>query len=624
MRILSMRTFLFVIAALLLSATTCSCSREDDPEEQKEEQEDKKVEDWENEDIDGDATMESAAMSFFIGGNDPLTRSSTTYAGVCTLETDDLVAVGIIRSGESEDVKLYKVLSTGYLEYAGSGEPFLWKSRNEQVSIRAWSYGSSTQTANTLTPPESYDYSLETDQQTNGYNELLYCKSMNKKCSDGMITFTFYHQLARVVFNVKHQKRADLIVNSVTLGNSTFPVSARFVLPTGDCNVGSWNMKSTKSTITPKSENPKTGFDRTYSAVVFPDVNYAQNTSLLTINNTEGNYAYKIIPSGGVTFDAGKQYYYTITVKDVVPKLPIEYLIGTHNMQNATTMASDDKPESMGYFHYGSNKTTMTATMKSFHNGITISGNYYHLPTVREWTSVVPPYYSQFNFDWLGCEGPNGSRISWNNTLFVQTGRGEIIEWGRMKDGTYTVPAQMFYNEYATHASDANYGNTSTAKHGYAIRHKDRDVAGPSGYGKYTCAYRYTYQYTDDGKCNGHKSFRIKVRYLGASSTTSLSEITNDAYWNQSGATYYEIIFPTSGRTLNSHYQDYPYSTDPASYPPNGGNQDCGYLWSSNPLYDESVPDYAYYMHFRPGDCFSDTQGQVGIGWGVRLFKDTE
>ena len=271
MRILVKRTFLFVIAALQLSATICSCSREDDPEEQREEQEDKKVEDWENVDMSGDAIMESAPMRFFVGNNEGETRSTTTYAGVCKLTEGDLVSVGITRSGESEIVKLYRLKSDGYLEYAGTdNEPFLWKRQSEQVSIRAWSYGTSTQTENTLTPPESYDYSLETDQQANGYNELLYCKAMNKKCSDGTITFTFYHQLARVVFNVTHERTGTLSITSSSIGNTTsFPITARFSVPTGSSNVGSWTTGTNYNTITPKTETTQSGYQKTYQPLCF-------------------------------------------------------------------------------------------------------------------------------------------------------------------------------------------------------------------------------------------------------------------------------------------------------------------------------------------------------------------
>lgn len=417
MRILVKRTFLFVIAALQLSATICSCSREDDPEEQREEQEDKKVEDWENVDMSGDAIMESAPMRFFVGNNEGETRSTTTYAGVCKLTEGDLVSVGITRSGESEIVKLYRLKSDGYLEYAGTdNEPFLWKRQSEQVSIRAWSYGTSTQTENTLTPPESYDYSLETDQQANGYNELLYCKAMNKKCSDGTITFTFYHQLARVVFNVTHERTGTLSITSSSIGNTTsFPITARFSVPTGSSNVGSWTTGTNYNTITPKTETTQSGYQKTYSAVVFPETTYAKNTKFFTVNNSEGNYVYSIPNASDVTLTAGNQYYYAITVKDAkdVRKNPLYYMAEYRLAENGTSfdatpgwhvtyMRTFSNAMSLGYSYTTSRYDgyAVPATPKK------ISGVAYHIPTAMEWYSICPLHWVE-DYQYLYESGSN-------------------------------------------------------------------------------------------------------------------------------------------------------------------------------------------------------------------------
>ena len=445
MRILSIRSFLFIMIALMLSAAICSCSREEEPEEQKEELEDKKVEDWENEDINGDATMESGPMRFFIGSVGEVTRSSTTYAGVCNLLEDDLVAVGITRSGESEDVKLYKVLSTGYLEYAGSGEPFLWKSQNEQVSIRAWSYGSSIQTSNTLTPPESYDYSLETDQQTNGYNELLYCKAMNKKCSDGTITFTFYHQLARVVFNVTHERTGTLSVNSSSIGNTTsFPITARFSVPTGSSNYGTWVTKTTYNSITPKTETTQSGFQKTYSAVIFPK-KYTQNTQLFSLTSNSLNYTYEISDADGQDLLVGNQYNYTIQVRDGLFRRNPLWYVAPYNMLTSTTMATSDNAGN--YFNWSTAMNYFAAQSTSYSTyktaGKTIGGVKYHLPVAGEWKSIMPctvntdgsfnnfvssssrsAYKSAFNTAIFGCNATTKEGIS-ESSFFVYASETE-------------------------------------------------------------------------------------------------------------------------------------------------------------------------------------------------------
>lgn len=307
------RLLIFVSVVLALQ----SCSRE--PDQEQPQPNDPVVEGWEETVIEGDGELESSIINFCVGGfqmdADGNHRSSTTYEGICTFAVGDLVTIALTRSGEPEDVKLYKVLSDGSLEFVKGGTyPFVWLNKSETVSVRAWSYGTTNETSNTMIAPETYDYSLETDQQSNGYNELLYCKAADR--TYGIVTLDFYHQLSRVIFNVKHNREDDLEVTSQSVGNTTsFPTVARFVVPSGASNLGTWNTKSTYNTIIPVSETVQAGFERTYSAVVFP-YTYAQNTKFFTITNSDGNYVYSIPTPSGSTLFAGSQYNYTITVKD--------------------------------------------------------------------------------------------------------------------------------------------------------------------------------------------------------------------------------------------------------------------------------------------------------------------
>jgi len=314
-KLLNGKSLLF--AALLLSAISMSCSKE--PQDTNSKQSGNNVHEWEDSTLSGDAVMGSA-MAFKVGGGISVERTSQTRAttninGTATFSTGDLVAVAVTRSGGSEVVKLYQVKSDGSLEYAGGdNDPFVWKSTGETVSLRAWSYGTSTILSYMLTAPETFDYNLETDQQTNDYRELLYCKADNKSYSGGAISLNFYHQLTRLVINVKHELEDALAVTSVSIGG-TFPVSARFSVPTGSDNVGSWDVKSTQAPITPKTETTQSGAQCTYSAVLFPK-NYAKNSRVFTLVNSDGNYVYNIGEDEGQTLVAGNQYNYTITVKN--------------------------------------------------------------------------------------------------------------------------------------------------------------------------------------------------------------------------------------------------------------------------------------------------------------------
>jgi len=590
-----------------------------------------RVVEWEDSTLSGDAVM-GMKMLFNVGNvmsvdRQVSTRSTTEYNGTCAFTTNDLIAVAVTRSGASEVVKLYRVKSDGSLEYAGGdNDPFVWKSTGETVSIRAWSYGTTNNLAYTLTPPESRDYTLETDQNTNGYLELIYCKAADKSYSGGTISLNFYHQLARVVFNIKHQKRATLSVSSVSVGNSTsqLPLTASFTPPSAGQNVGTWTIKSTVGTITPKTEDSQPNYDKTYSAVIFPKT-YAQNTKLFTLTNGEGNYVYNVSETAGASLTAGNQYNYSITVKDVVPLLPIQYLVGTHNMQTNTTMASDDRAVHSKYFYWGTNSTTPSSNIKNFINGIKISSKWYHLPSLLEWMSVMPPL-SPISADnsavyQNAVEGEGDKRVSFRYENFNQTGLGEMQEWGRMKDGSYAVPARMYYNEYASNPTGTYYragDGDNRIFYAYAIRHKDKDIAGPSGYGKYTCAYRYAYMLKDPDNDYG-SSLRIKVCYLGASSTTTLSSIINFDYWQRAGETYYEVMIPANSRTEINYADANPPSLVNGVF--EGVN---GYYWSSTSTINSSGSHCAFWMHFRSYDIMSSNCGSIGYGFGVRLFADTE
>ncbi len=387
-----------LFAALLLSALSMSCSH--DPHDENQDPSNTDVHEWEDSTINGDAVM-----GFKVGGGMSVertgqTRATTDINGVATFATGDLVAVAVTRSGGSEVVKLYRVKSDGSLEYAGGdNNPFVWKSTGETVSLRAWSYGTTTNLAYTLTPPETRDYTLETDQNTNDYLELLYCKAADKSYSSGTISLNFYHQLARMVFNVTHESANPLTISSVSIGGSSFPKTARFNVPAGNSNVGTWVVKSGTGSITPRKETTLTGYLGTYSAVVFPTFttqNYAQNTPIFTVTSGSNNYTYKIEESAGMAYDGNTQYNYTINVKDDVGvHMNPLYFVAKYFLNSSKTFETNVES---GYLW--KQKTMMNskfAAQTTSYNGYkiptsehTISSVKYHLPTQQEWYSIIP------------------------------------------------------------------------------------------------------------------------------------------------------------------------------------------------------------------------------------------
>ena len=301
-----------------------SCSHE--PTEN--ETPDNNVHEWQDSVINGNATM--SRMMFNVGDSitvvrqEGKTRATTTVAGVVTFENNDLVTIGVSGSlrGASEQTKNYKVTntSTGALTYNGTAtDAFKWITASESVALRAWSYGDGSTTS---ADPDNLVYNLETDQQTNGYKELLYSPSQTctYAANSGGISVQMYHQLARVVFTITHDKSADLSINSISIGDGStavIPTSAKFHKPTSG-NIGTWdNIGTQNGQITPKTESVSTTENK-YSAVLIPRT-YAKGTKFLMINTNDGDFAYIISDDAGVTLAAGNQYNFTIDIKDAVP-----------------------------------------------------------------------------------------------------------------------------------------------------------------------------------------------------------------------------------------------------------------------------------------------------------------
>ena len=365
MRILSIRSFLFVIAVLLLSATTSSCSREDDPEEQKEEQEDKKVEDWENEDINGDATMAPGVMQFCVGNMTSITRGATSFDGTShEFSPGDRITIEMYRGSEKVGTKKYKVVydeteAKLKLEFDDTGLPFAWENKLETVKLRAWSYG--TAEAYTTDPLDDENpFSLnknqaETTAGRDNYRELLYSPQQDYTYSSSEIELKLYHQMSRLTVELTHSKTTeDLAVtaNSVVIGDGLLPITAKFsesgIDISNDDYIGSW--KNDGFTYDTENNTGKIvartdAANEKYSAVLFPG-EIASGRRLITLATADGTFAYKL-PSA-ITLLPGKQYNYTINVKDLVPvtELTISEITGTFTYNGS---AYTPEPASVKY-----------------------------------------------------------------------------------------------------------------------------------------------------------------------------------------------------------------------------------------------------------------------------------
>ena len=262
---------------------------------------------------------------------------------------------------------------------------------------------------------------------------------------------------------------------------------------------------------------------------------------------------------------------------------------------SATELAPDNHVSNLAYFYWGSTTSAMSSTMVGFKNGITISGEKYHLPSMKEWVGVVG------NTSW--GEDPY---IGYGNGIFLD--RAEDVAWGvTNSSGTYSYEVnQAFYSDY-------DYSNTAS-RIGYGLRFRER-VNSTTVNGKFTCAYRYEYvDYADEV---GNAATYIKVKYIGANQNVSIDDINSEAWWN-SITPDFERIFPATGhmRTTAGNYPKGTFSTASG-----GTNQnERGYYWSC----DKKDATNAYSMKPHETGTYGWAQDVPTYSFTVRLFKDAE
>lgn len=308
------RLFLMMATFVGLGSINTSCSRDNEPVAS-----------------DGD---QKAPISFNVNiGTLPTptvtTRGYTTNSSESgyTFNGDEYVAVGLTHPSGSEVIKQYLVgagnsggNSLTYKKEADgttTGYTFDWHSTTETgVSIRAWSDGVSTAASTPVVDPDGHTFTVETTQSGN-VKELLYSPAASYSYTTSAINIPLYHQLSRIVVTIIRENTSNTI-SSVTIGHDSdgnrVPITGTFTKPGSTTNYGSWSVASEAtqlthwSVITPKEETTGSVF----SAVVIPTT-YTADMRLFNITIGTQTFAYKV-PTGGKTFEAGKQYNYTITV----------------------------------------------------------------------------------------------------------------------------------------------------------------------------------------------------------------------------------------------------------------------------------------------------------------------
>lgn len=265
---------------------------------------------------------QSTDISFAVSVGPAATRGALTDVSTGTgykFSDGDRVRIavkGTAPRSTSWDYKTYKVNSTNAgvaypsfttltLDTDVNTIPFSWYNTDENITLRAWSYGNST---NPSDDPLTTDFTLQTDQKANGYKELLYQEDTNYNY--GNIQMTMNHELSRVVINLTYDKSGTNTVSDIRLGDGTMtiPTSARFDPSDAENIPLRWKSHGTQ---TPEIKPVEHTANTKYSAVLLPYTYGAGNFINIKIGTETFHYA-----TTGFTMRPGKQYTFTINVKN--------------------------------------------------------------------------------------------------------------------------------------------------------------------------------------------------------------------------------------------------------------------------------------------------------------------
>ena len=269
-------------------------------------------------------------MQFVLGTNPNLevsrTRATIDDTGTEWAGNEKVTLVDVTTSTYTSHA--YHVASSGTsqaLTHDSQTDQLFWKAKNEERSISAWSFGSTSEAPTIKSATENFpaSFTIPTDQKTSGNYELLYAKAITKKENVAPNTFSlqFYHQLAKVVVTMNYDKAiAASDIDYIKFGpfpttNSISGAPDNYVtwasLPssgfTGDPN------------ITPKETGTTGATGSTYTAVLLPG-DYSGKTFVTIKTNGTGTYKNALYKASfaSLTLEEGKQYNITLNVKDEI------------------------------------------------------------------------------------------------------------------------------------------------------------------------------------------------------------------------------------------------------------------------------------------------------------------
>lgn len=475
----------------------------------------------------------------------------------------------------------------------------------------------------------SSSFTVRTDQtlaDDYAFSDLCYSKTKEYARSADRHDMLFKHLLSKIVISVDATGAGGGAVTNLKLRAMT---SIPFTYPADNDNGYTLGpTATTPGTIT--MNNPDNEITEV-AAIIPPQATSASNIVRITFDLAGvGPIVYEF--PAGEDFLSGKAYHYTVKVGSSItvtstitdwgtttstnktveigrPKLPIEYVVGTHNMKTATTMAEDDDVENSAYFYWGTNASTPTENIKRFINGTALSG--YHLPSKLEWCSIIPPQSGADLDPDIG--GASGTRLEFRQAI-LNYNLSERIAWGVTNNNTsstwsvnnysYEVD-RVFYNDYNCPNDPQHYYI------GYALRFKDK-IGDNYVNGRYTCAFRY--EYIPDDSSVGSAALLIKIKYVGANAGITVLTLNDEEEYGFWHSPDYTLKIPAC-RLVGLDSQDHPagsYSTD-LPYP------GIAYYWTASP-----DGTNCFHMCFNSNRLYGNRSFQYGFSISVRLFKDAE
>lgn len=243
-------------------------------------------------------------------------------AGEWEWADEDKITVRVEEEGAAKE---YKFANGTFI----SDDPFYWTIANEKKTVSAWYPVSVTED-----PGNGISFTVGSDQSGENYklSDFLYAPKTEMTFNDNGNPLPFYHQLAKVVINIK---QGDVLtpIGNVMLGGADngLALQGSFTVPAvpGE-KIGTWAAASgSEGTITPKeievSATPGNDILKTYVALVIPQAIADKKFIGVTISGDPDVTYYYTPASSTKDLQPGKVHTYNVTVK--ADKIEVETVV---------------------------------------------------------------------------------------------------------------------------------------------------------------------------------------------------------------------------------------------------------------------------------------------------------